>query len=190
MQRSRISIGAIAAVAVLLVAAMVPRSSSAQISQDTKRRPSEQFASRDCEVKKALSSFIYGIRMKNVGFLMSYYKPVPNNNKNATEKISGLKRELNDFFAGVEAAHSKPLIMMFRPEIEWLGEKAIVTCTIIWNGRMKSDRSMRKQVRERFVVEKIDGRYVITSAVSSPVIFKHIHDAATMNRELANAGIR
>lgn len=190
MKKSRIKIGSIAAVAVLLAAAIATRDASAQVLQDTKRRPSEQFASRDCEVKKALSSFMHGIRMKNVGLLMSYYKPVPKNEKNSAEKTSRLKKELNDFFTGVEAAHNKPLIVMFRPEIEWLGEKAIVTCTIVWNGKMKSDRSMRRQVKERFVVEEIDGRYVITSAVSSPVIFKHVHNIATMNRELANAGIR
>ena len=104
--------------------------SSGEVKADEKEGDVDTMEGRERQVKSALSAFIYGIRNGEpeiaVAYLMLDYNVGVNNSdgERKRENIEQLKR----FGASLKKAPGVPIVMIVKPRISWLKDKAIVTC--------------------------------------------------------------
>lgn len=113
----------------------------------------ERSYNRDAMVKKVLSDLVYGMRNELPGMVASCFGGHP-----------GALGKVESFFKAVTPAPGFPLLYVDSPKISWQGAEAVVDCILVWNAVDGKGRRVSWTAKERLVLSKRDGTYVISQS--------------------------
>lgn len=157
---------------------------SAQTHQ-SKDQTADAMTVKRANVKKALSSFVFGIREEMAGCVLEHFQPfMHTDEKNKTDQRSEWKANLNAFFEYYSACPDKPLLYTTRPSISWSGDQATIRCMFIWNLKDQKGEKIRWKYREELTLSPVDNNYVITSARKTPLFIQHFKEPEILKTNL------